>query len=80
MSNLYIKRGAKLKAPDGRWTYIRKANSILNSLCQMLGSVVMKNATVIAHQLLEEKGVRLWDESMPVGPDQDQYDAVMVIN
>ena len=52
-----VEERGTLKGLDGRKLHVRSAHSALNTLLQSAGAVLMKKATVIAHELFEERGL-----------------------
>lgn len=69
-----IKPRKWLKALDGRRIHVRTKSAILNSLLQSFGAIVMKQATVNLHDLIQsELGLRLNVDYFQVAHVHDEF-------
>ena len=51
------KKKRRIRALDGRYLWVRSEHAALNTLLQGAGAIIMKQAMVNYHRILEEKGI-----------------------
>jgi len=70
-----VRLRGKLRGLDGRWLTVRSAHAALNTLLQSAGAIVMKQATVIFHELMEARGFQDGREYRQVAHIHDEIQA-----